>query len=207
MVRRKSEPLLESVQRLFSEGTMTGASESQLLERFLSQRDEVAFEAIVHKHGPMVLAVCRRILSDPNDVDDAFQATFLILVKRAASIRDKAVLGTWLHGVARRVAVRAQVNSRRRRNRERGVAEIAAWEDRRPGDSDRNELRAIIDQEVARLTAKHRSALVLCDLEGQTHEQAAVQLRCPVGTVKSRLCGAREALRSRLVRRGFAPRR
>ena len=194
-----------SLARLFGEGTMTGASESQLLERFLLQRDEVAFEAIVRRHGPMVLAVCRRILADPNDVDDAFQATFLVLVKKAGSIRDQTVLGTWLHGVARRMAVRAQVNARRRRDREHGGSEMTAWQARASGDPDRDEIRTVIDEEVTRLTEKYRTALVLCDLEGQTHEQAAAQLRCPVGTVKSRLARAREALRSRLVRRGLAP--
>lgn len=194
-----------SLTRLFSEGTMTGASESELLERFLSQRDEAAFEAILRRHGPMVLAICRRILADPNDVDDAFQATFLVLVKKAGSIRDRKVLGTWLHGVARRVAVRARVNARRRRDHERGSSEMTAWQARSSGDPDRDELRAIIDEEVTRLTEKYRTALVLCDLEGQTHEEAAANLRCPVGTVKSRLARAREALRSRLVRRGFAP--
>ena len=114
--------------------TMTGAGESQLLERFLSHGDEDAFEAIVRRHGPMVLGVCRRVLSDPNDVEDAFQATFLVLVKRAGSIRDRSVLGTWLHGVARRVAVRAGVNARRRRAREQAGVEMAIWRGSPPGE-------------------------------------------------------------------------
>ena len=154
-----------SLRHLLTEGTMTGASESQLLDRFCSQGDEYAFEAILRRHGPMVLAVCRRVLCDPNDVEDAFQATFLILIKKAGSIRNRAVLGTWLHGVARRVAVRAQIDSRRRRARERG-AEMSAQADRRTGDEHLAELRAIIDEEVTRLTDKYRSPLVLCDLEG-----------------------------------------
>ncbi len=153
-----------SLKHLLTEGTMTGVSESQLLDRFFSQGDEYAFEAILRRHGPMVLAVCRRVLSDPNDVEDAFQATFLILVKKAGSIRNRAVLGTWLHGVARRVAVRAQIDSRRRQAHERGGAEMTAWKDRHTGDADQAELRAIIDEEVTRLTDKYRSPLVLCDL-------------------------------------------
>jgi RNA polymerase sigma factor (sigma-70 family) len=184
---------------------MIGASESQLLDRFLSRGDEEAFEPILRRHGPMVLGICRRILSDPNDVDDAFQATFLVLVRKARSIRNRAVLGTWLYGVARRIAVRAQVSSRRRKAREYRGAELAVRDDGESRDQDLAQLRAIIDEEVARLTDRHRSALVLCDLEGQTHEQAAVQLRCPVGTVKSRLARAREKLRSRLSRRGILP--
>ena len=97
-----------SLQRLLMDGTMTGLSEAQLLERFLARGDQAAFEAIVLRHGPMVLGVCRRLLGDPHDVEDAFQATFLILLRKAGSIRDRQVLGTWLYGVARRVAVRLQ---------------------------------------------------------------------------------------------------
>ncbi len=108
-----------SLGRLFEAGTVAGLSEAQLLERFLAQGDEAAFEAILQRHGPMVLGVCRRVLDDPHDIADAFQATFLILVKKARSIRDRDALGTWLYGVARRVAVRAKVNARRRHTRER----------------------------------------------------------------------------------------
>ena len=119
MISGRVAPVARSVERLFTDGTMTGAGEGQLLDRFLAEGDEEAFEAILRRHGPMVLGVCRRVLSDPHDVEDAFQATFLLLVRRAGSIRDRSVLGPWLHGVARRVAVRARVNARRRRSRER----------------------------------------------------------------------------------------
>ncbi len=195
----------DSLGRLFDAGTVTGLGEAQLLERFLSQGDEAAFEAILCRHGPMVLGVCRRVLDDPHDVADAFQTTFLILVKKARSIRDRDVLGTWLHGVARRVAVRAKVNARRRRTRERSGAEgldvVQPGADR----SDADELRSLIDAELERLPLRYRQPVILCDLEGQTHEQAAMQLGCPVGTVKSRLSRGRDQLRSRLVRRGVAP--
>jgi RNA polymerase sigma factor (sigma-70 family) len=184
---------------------MTGAGEGQLLDRFLEEGDEEAFEAILRRHGPMVLGVCRRILADPHDAEDAFQATFLVLVRKAGSIGDRAVLGPWLHGVARRVAVRARVNARRRRAREREGFDMADCRDGRRGEGDAAELRTILDQEVARLGERYRSALVLCDLEGHTHEQAAARLRCPVGTVKSRLSRARETLRARLARRGIVP--
>ena len=114
---------LEAIGRLFTTGTATAVGDTELLERFVSQEDAAAFEVLLYRHGPMVLRVCRRVLNDPNDVDDAFQATFLILARRAASIRERTVLGTWLFGVARRVAVRARVNARRRNSRERSGLE------------------------------------------------------------------------------------
>jgi RNA polymerase sigma factor (sigma-70 family) len=113
------DSVVHSLQRLFGPGTVNALSGAELLERFLVRRDGAAFEAIFKRHGPMVLGVCRRVLDDLHDVDDAFQATFLILVKRARSIRDRDVLGTWLYGVARRVAVRAKSGARRRRSVER----------------------------------------------------------------------------------------
>src|SRR3954447_6451072 len=115
--------VLRHLQRLFSLGTVAGLTEWQLLHRYVTRHDEAAFEALVARHGPMVLGVCRRVLDDPHDVEDAFQATFLVLVKKAGSIRDRDVLGTWLYGVARRVAVRARVEARRRRARERAGVE------------------------------------------------------------------------------------
>jgi RNA polymerase sigma factor (sigma-70 family) len=205
MTNVRHSPILADIQRLFTDGTVTGLRESQLLEQYLARGDEAAFEAILRRHGPMVLGVCRRTLSDPHDVEDAFQATFLVLVTEADSIRDRDVLGTWLYRVARRIAVRARIDARRRRAHERKGAEGKARMDSRVGREESAELRAIIDEELGRLTDKYRSPLILCDLEGQTHEQAAVQLRCPVGTVKSRLSRARAKLRSRLVRRGLDP--
>lgn len=196
---------LEAIERLFTTGTATAVGDTELLERFVSQEDAAAFEVLLYRHGPMVLRVCRRVLNDPNDVDDAFQATFLILVRRAASIRERTVLGTWLFGVARRVAVRARVNARRRNSREQSQGEPIAIDNRPEKRAETCELRALIDDELERLPHKYRSPMVLCELEGQTHEQAAAQLRCPVGTVKSRLSRGRERLRARLIRRGVAP--
>jgi zinc protease len=198
---------MDSLGSLFDGGTVTGLSEAQLLERILIHRDESAFEAILHRHGPMVLGVCRRILDDPHDVADAFQTTFLILVKKARSIRQRDVLGTWLYGVARRVAVRAQVNTRKRRARERTGTEglDVELQQSRADRLEASELRSLIDAELERLPARYRDPVILCDLEGQTHEQAAAQIGCAVGTVKSRLARGRERLRSGLVRRGVAP--
>lgn len=197
--------VVESVQRLFGSGGVTTLDESQLLERFVAHGDQSAFEAILLRHGSMVLGVCRRVLDDPHDVDDAFQATFLILVKKAASIYGGEVLGTWLYGVARRVAIRARMNARLRQARERAGAEEADVRDLGVDRVEAKELRSLIDDELERLPARYRAPVVLCDLEGHTHDQAAAQLRCPVGTVKSRLSRGREKLRERLVRRGIAP--
>jgi RNA polymerase sigma factor (sigma-70 family) len=194
--------VLRQIQRLFDRGTVAALDEGQLLERFVAGRDEAAFEALVARHGPMVLGVCRRLLADPNDADDAFQATFLVLVKKAHSIRDAALLGNWLYGVAYRVAARARAQSARRRAREAPGAEEAAVEASRDGE--RGELRSVIDEEVNRLPEKYRAPIVLCYLQGQTHEAAAERLRWPVGTVRSRMARARELLRARLVRRGLA---
>jgi zinc protease len=153
----------------------------------------------------MVLGVCRRVLDEPHDAEDAFQATFLILVKKARSIYGGEVLATWLYGVARRVAIRARADARLRRAREEKGAVEAAMQSLNENREDATELRALIDEELERLPARYRAPLILCDLEGQTHDQAAAQLRCPVGTIKSRLSRGRERLRARLVRRGVAP--
>jgi RNA polymerase sigma factor (sigma-70 family) len=190
---------------LFKSGTIAGLSDSQLLERFLGGGDEggeLAFAALVARHGPMVLGVCRRALSDPEDAADAFQATFLILVKRARSVRVDDSLGRWLYGVSRKVAGRARVVAARRPKVD--VGEIECVEAPSP-DPDRFELLALLDEELGRLPQAFRSAIVLCDLGGLTHEEAARDLRCPVGTIKSRLARARKRLRERLERRGLTP--
>ena len=182
--------------------TATGLGSAGLLERFAHGRDPASFEAIVQHHGPMVLATCRRVLPDPADADDAFQATFLVLARQARAIRDPDRLAPWLHQVAHRVALRARARSARRRRVEgagRGDLVVA------PDPADAHELRTVLDEELARLPAKYRDPLVLCYLEGLTHDEAASQLDWPVGTVRSRLAGGRDRLRSRLTRRGFAP--
>ena len=185
--------------RLFQSGTVAGMSEGQLLDRFVARRDGDAFEAIVARHGSMVLAVCRDHLRDPNDVDDAFQATFLVLVRRAGSLRRRDLLGNWLYGVARRVAKRAQVASARRRDREGiGPEPVGAS----PADFD---LRPMIHDEVNRLPDSYRAAVVLCFFEGRTHEEAADRLGWPVGTVKGRLARAKDLLRDRLTHDGESP--
>ena len=197
--------LLRQFRTLFEAGTVAGLTDGQLLERFLASRDEggeIAFAALVARHGPMVLGVCRRALADPNDAADAFQATFLILVRKARSVRVDDSLGRWLYGVSRRVAGRARACAA-------SEASGGGRRDRRHRDGspdpDRFELASLLDEELARLPEAFRSAIVLCDLEGLTHEEAARDLRCPVGTIKSRLSRGRERLRGRLARRGLSP--
>ena len=199
MARMQLASACRQLGRLFGTGTVAGLAEGQLLERFVAHRDDAAFEAIVARHGPMVLAVCRSLLRDPNDVDDAFQAAFLVLVKRAESVRHRDLLGPWLHGVARRVALRARADSARRRDRAAvGPDPIGVI----ANDLDRLDTRAAIHDEVDRLPAAYRAAVVLCYLEGHTHEEAALELGWPVGTVRGRLARARDLLRGRLSRRG-----
>ncbi len=195
--------VLQQLDRLFSEGTLAGLGDGQLLERYLTRRDHAAFEALVEVHGPMVLGLCRRFLRDPRDIEDAFQATFLVLVRKAPGIRDGSLLSNWLYGVALRVATRARANLLRRRGREQAIgdAEFAA----EPESHEVLGLGPVLDQELSRLPAKYRAPLVLCYLRGQTHDQAANELQCPVGTVRSRMARGRDLLKRRLTRRGCAP--
>jgi len=196
--------VLRQFRALFAGGTVAGLSDGQLLERFLTGRGEVAevaFAALLARHGPMVLGVCRRALPDPADAEDAFQATFLVLVRKGGSVRVDDSLGRWLYGVSRKVAGRARAQAARRRR-----VEGAAVVDRAATPAtDGRELAAALDEELGRLAEPFRSAIVLCDLGGLSHEEAARDLRCPVGTIKSRLARGRERLRGRLARRGFAP--
>ncbi len=176
-------------------------SDGQLLERFLAGREEEAFAALVERHGPMVLGVCRRLLRHEQDAEDAFQAAFLVLAQRAGSVRRRASLASWLYGVAYRVALRGRCVAARRRAKERQVeampqAEVAP---REPQD-----WRPLLDQELNALPEKYRAAVVLCDLEGKARKEAARLLGVPEGTLSSRLAQARSLLAGRLSRRGVA---
>jgi RNA polymerase sigma factor (sigma-70 family) len=195
--------VFQQIDRLYRDGTLAGLGDVQLLERYITGRDEAAFEALVNLHGPMVLGLCRRVLRDPRDIEDAFQATFLILVRKAPTIQDPGLLSNWLYGVAYRVARRARSQTLRRRDREIAVENLDA-----PApleNADAYGLGPVLDQELNRLPRKYRAALVLCYLKGHTHDQAAEELACPVGTVRSRLARGRDLLRRRLTSRGHAP--
>jgi RNA polymerase sigma factor (sigma-70 family) len=178
-----------------------GMTDGQLLDYFLNQRDDAAFAALVRRHGPMVWGVCRRVLHHHHDAEDAFQATFLVLVRKAASVEPKEMLGNWLYGVAYQTALKARSVAARRKGRERQVVEMPepaveeeVWHDLQP----------LLDQELSRLPDKYRVPIVLCDLEGKTRKEAARQLGWPEGTVAGRLATARTMLARRLARRGVA---
>jgi RNA polymerase sigma factor (sigma-70 family) len=203
-VKPHAGAVLDHLDRLFHQGTVAGLTERALLQRYVLDRDEVAFAALVARHGPMVLGVCRRILRDERNVEDAFQATFLVLVRRAGAIRDGDLVGRWLHGVAHRVAVRARAQSARRFVHEQSTDEPVELIGPSPASAvaERRELSEIVDEEVARLPSNLQAPVVLCYLEGMSHDEAARRLRWPVGTVRSRMARARDVLRHRLARRG-----
>ena len=195
------------IRTLFQAGALGNLTDEHLLQRFRTGRREIAesaFAALVERHGPMVWQVCRRVLTDPHQTEDAFQATFLVLVQHARSVRRDSSVASWLYGVAYRVACGSRsAEARRRRHEHRVFAERGQAASRI--DPERAELGSIVLEELNRLSDPYRLAVVLCDLEELTHEQAAARLGWPVGTVKSRLARGRERLRSRLIRRGLAP--
>jgi len=191
---------------LFHDGVSTGLSDKELLERFTASRDsggELAFAALVARHGPMVLSVCRRMLQDPHESEDAFQATFLILVRKGPAVRFETSLGPWLYGVSVKVARRLRSLATRRRWIALDDSIGGARPERRPASD--VDLRFAIDDFLVELPANYRAAIVLCYLEGLTHEEAATRLQCPVGTVRSRLARGRAILKERLDRAGLAP--
>jgi RNA polymerase sigma factor (sigma-70 family) len=175
-----------------------GLTDGQLLADYLSRRDETALAALVRRHGPMVWGVCRRVLCNYHDAEDAFQATFLVLVRKAASIASPEMLANWLYGVAHQTALNARAVAAKRRARERQVTEMPEpavvqqelWHDLQP----------LLDQELSRLPDKYRIPIILCDLKGKTRKEAARQLGCPEGTVAGRLARARTMLAKRLAR-------
>ncbi len=213
MANGQSEAVLNRPQAVVDAGTVAGVSDGQLLGRFTAHRDElaeIAFTALVRRHGPMVLRVCRQVLGDWHTAEDAFQATFLILARRAGSIRRPELLGHWLYGVALRTARTARIRNERKRRREisggedMGVEPIGDVERPESPLISREELEAL-HEEVSRLPERYRVPVVLCELEGLRYHEAALRLRCPVSTIGIRLKRARERLRLRLTQRGLAP--
>ena len=177
-------------------------TDAQLLERFAAGRDEPAFAALMVRHGPMVLCLCRQMLRDAQEAEDAFQAAFLVLARKAGAIRRRPLLSAWLYGVAYKVAARLRGRLWRRHAREKPADLDAVYA---ADQSEPSDLAPVVQAEVQRLPDKYRDPVVLCYLEGRTHEEAARLLDWPLGTVKGRLARARDLLRSRLMRRGLAP--
>jgi RNA polymerase sigma factor (sigma-70 family) len=174
-------------------------SDGQLLEGFLAGRDEAAFEVLLGRHGPMVLSVCRRVLGNDADAEDAFQATFLVLIRKANAVRRRNALASFLYGVARNTALKARAMNHKRRSKEQEAAQRAAA----AAPSREEPLDERLDEELGRLPDRYREALVMCDLEGRTLKEAAKELGCPQGTVASRLARGRGLLARRLARRGL----
>ncbi|AGA27562.1 RNA polymerase sigma factor [Singulisphaera acidiphila] len=192
--------VLPQIQRIFHGGTLTGMTDGQLLARFATRNDEAAFEALLARHGPLVLHVCRNLLRDRGDVEDAFQATLLVLVRKAGAIHVETSLGPWIYSVAYRVANRARANREIRITRENPVADL---DPQAPSeDLDGHDVSPLLHHELAQLPERLRAPIVLCYFQGLTHELAAAQLRWPVGTVRSRMARARRLLRERLTRKG-----
>jgi RNA polymerase sigma factor (sigma-70 family) len=179
-----------------------GLTDEQLLADYLSRCEESALAALVRRHAPMVWGVCRRVLGNHHDAEDAFQATFLVLVRKAASIASRELLGNWLYGVAHQTALKARGTIARRKDRERQVTAIP--QPATAGQDRRNELQCLLDEELSRLPKHYRAVIVLCDLEGKTRKEAARQIGLPEGTVGSRLARARALLAKRLARHGLA---
>jgi RNA polymerase sigma factor (sigma-70 family) len=193
-------PLKNVLDRLRGTGRVQ-ESDGQLLDRYLRSRDELAFEVLVRRHGPMVLGVCRRLLLTPEDAEDAFQATFLVLAKKAVCVRPRERVGPWLHGVAYLAARKTRAATTRRHAREKQVRVLP--EPATVADGLWNDLAPLLDQEVTRLPEKYRLPIVLCDLEGKTRAEAARQLGWPEGTVAGRVARGRALLAKRLTRLGL----
>src|SRR5262245_60521989 len=190
------EALIRAAVPLSAEGT-----DADLLGAFVAASDAAAFAELVRRHGPMVLGVCRRALGDTPDADDAFQAVWLVLVRKARSISPRGKVGNWLYGVAARTAAHSRAASGRRRAKQQELPDVP---DPRRSDPDAADVAAAVDAELAQLPDKYRSAVVLCELEARSLKDAADQLGVPLGTVASRLARGRALLAERLKARGFA---
>jgi RNA polymerase sigma factor (sigma-70 family) len=215
MATSQMSEVIQHLRRAVLVGDGAGMTDGELLECFVGRRDEAAFAALVRRHGPMVWGVCRRVLSNHQDAEDAFQATFLVLVRRAASVVPREMVANWLYGVAHQTAIKARALVAKRKGRERQVTQMPE-----PISSPRGSARAasprgaehdvwrdlqpLLDGELSRLPDRYRAVIVLCELEGRTRREAAQHLGVPEGTVGGWLARARALLARRLARRGLA---
>jgi RNA polymerase sigma factor (sigma-70 family) len=202
MAQEPVHALLRYVRQVAGLPEGAAGTDGQLLRRFVRDRDETAFVALMQRHGPMVLGVCRRVLGHAQDAEDAFQATFLVLVRKAHAIAQAERLSNWLYGVAVRTASKLRVREARRRVHERRAGLLARVD---PTAGPELDLCPVLDEEIQQLPKKYRMPFLLCYLEGKTNREAAEVLGCPPGTVSSRLAWARQRLRTRLERRGIVP--
>ena len=201
MARRQLGSVFFHLQKLLGQSAAGEMTDGLLLERFLHRGDEAAFAFLVHRHGGLVLRVCQRVLGDSHAAEDAFQATFLLLVRKAGSIRRQESLASWLYGVAYRVARKARTTVARRQHRETQLFDLPGA---LPEHAEGGELRRVLDEELLRLGDRFRAPLVLCYLQGKTYQEAAQELGWSEGSMSRRLAQARERLRQRLMRRGYA---
>ncbi|MCI0460415.1 MAG: sigma-70 family RNA polymerase sigma factor [Gemmataceae bacterium] len=203
MARPAGGLVLHFLRRIFDAARPGGCPEHELLQRFLCDQDRTAFEGLLRCHGPMVLDVCRSVLGNEADAEDAFQATFLVLAGKAQSIRNTASLASWLYGVAYRTALKARADAARRRKYEQRVSRPVRVE--AADELTWREVRQVLHEELNRLAERFRAPLVLCYLQGKSQDQAAAELALPKGMLRGRLERGREQLRRRLVRRGLGP--
>jgi RNA polymerase sigma factor (sigma-70 family) len=194
--------MIEQVRKAVQAEHEAGLTDGQLLQRFLDRRDEDAVAALVRRHGPMVWGVCRRVLRNHHDAEDAFQATFLVLIRRAACVVPRDMVANWLYGVAHQTALKARATAAKRLVREKPMNPLCELPARTDADL-WQELQPLLDAELSLLPDKYRAALVLCDLEGKSRKDAARHLKIPEGTLSSRLTTARTMLARRLGRHGF----
>jgi RNA polymerase sigma factor (sigma-70 family) len=202
MAKAAASPILQLIHRVVEDPLVQDLPDQNLLQRFHSQHDEAAFHTLLRRHGPMVLDVCRGILGDGPNAEDAFQATFLVLAQKAGSIRKKASLGSWLHGVAYRTALKARAKPAVQQKHE------ARAPQRQPSEADDlswREVRQVLHEELGGIPQRYREPLVVCYLEGATQQRAAARLGLAERTLRDRLKRGRELLRVRLVRRGLGP--
>jgi RNA polymerase sigma factor (sigma-70 family) len=203
MAKTAASPILHLIRRVVEDQRLKDLPDQELLRCFLAGRDQAAFDALLRRHGPMVLDVCRKVLGKEQDAEDAFQATFLVLARKAGSIRKRESVGSWLYGVAYRTASKVRVNSAKRQKHEARVpgrtptlpAEGMTWW----------EVQQLLYAELNRLPESYRAPLVLCYLEENSQQEAARLLWISRATLQKRLDAGRALLRSRLVRRGLGP--
>jgi RNA polymerase sigma factor (sigma-70 family) len=209
MAMRSLQTLCEHVLRRQRPSLSDAVTDAQLLERFLRQHDEAAFELLMRRHVPLVFRVCRHVLHHTEDAEDALQATFLMLARKAGAISRRESVSGWLYTVAYRIALRAKLKSAKRTHQQRPLEDVP---DNESGNdpADRmacRELGQLLDSELSQIPEKYRVAFLLCHVEGKTRTEAAEYLGCPCGTLQSRVGRARRRLRDRLVLRGWtAPR-